>query len=157
MIADAIKISIEKLIKPFEGYHKALPDGRCQAYPDPGSGGNPWTIGYGSTGPNIVPGTIWTKDQAELDLLKKVAFFTKGVVELSPEIVLESSNKLAALISFCYNCGLGNYKISRLRLRVNEKEWEEAAEMILLWNKAAGKVMSGLTKRRKAESLLLLL
>jgi GH24 family phage-related lysozyme (muramidase) len=37
------------------------PDGRFDAYPDPATGGAPWTIGWGSTGPDITKGTVWTK------------------------------------------------------------------------------------------------
>ena len=45
---EAIEIAINVLIKPFEGYAKRLPNGDCCAYPDPGTGGDPWTIGYGA-------------------------------------------------------------------------------------------------------------
>ena len=41
-LSEAIKIATESLIKPFEGYHKRLPDGGCKAYPDPGTGGHPY-------------------------------------------------------------------------------------------------------------------
>ena len=49
MIEDAIKICADALVKPFEGYAKRLPNGDCTAYPDPATGGDPWTIGYGCT------------------------------------------------------------------------------------------------------------
>ena len=57
-----------KLIGDFEGYARKLPNGDCEAYPDPGTGGAPWTIGYGATtdfdGKPIKPGTRWTHKQA---------------------------------------------------------------------------------------------
>ena len=152
---EAIVLSCNALVKPFEGYHKRLPDGGCQAYPDPGTGAEPWTIGYGSTGPGIVPGTIWTAAQAESALQADLMRFATGVANLSPNIVKEPARRFAALISFAYNCGLGNYRISTLRKRVIASDWDGAATEILKWNKAAGRVLPGLTRRRQAESMLL--
>jgi len=151
---EAIKIAREALVKPFEGYHKRLPDGGCKAYPDPGTGGHPWTIGYGSTGPEITPETVWTHQQAEAALDEHLEYFNKGLLKLSPKVI-NYPRRQAALISFCYNCGLRNYQISTLRKMVNEERWDEAATEILKWNKAAGRVLRGLTIRRQAEAMLL--
>lgn len=79
-------------LKRHEGYAKRLPDGRCEAYPDPLSplakalalpvskraanwqsySGSPWTIGYGHTGLEVRPGTIWTQAEADAVLLKDI-------------------------------------------------------------------------------------
>ena len=155
MISDAITLAKNSLIKPWEGYHRRLPDGGCVAYADPGTGGEPWTIGWGSTGPGIVEGTIWTALQAEEALDKHLLYFASGVLSLSPGLVAEPPRRLAAIISFAYNCGLGNYRISRLRKRVDAKDWDGACEQILRWNKAAGRVLKGLTRRREAEAAFL--
>lgn len=155
-IEEAISIATETLIKPFEGYALKLPDGSCGAYPDPGSGGAPWTIGYGSTGPDITRGTIWTKEQAEERLIEHVASFTSGVLALSPNLATTLPRRLAAIISFAYNCGLRNYRISTLRKRVNEEDWERAAKEIKRWNKAGGRILRGLIRRREAEAALLI-
>lgn len=155
MYKDAQCLAKEALIKPFEGYHRRLPDGGCVAYPDPGTGDDPWTIGWGSTGPGITKGTVWTLQQAEQALEAHIQKFTLGVLALSPGLVNEPSRRLAAIISFAYNCGLGNYRISRLRKRIDAKDWGGAAEQILKWNKAAGRVLPGLTRRRQAEALFL--
>lgn len=76
-----------------EGYALKLPDGRCQAYPDPRSqlaialrqamkdrpanwrsfSGSPWTIGYGHTGPDVFPGVVWTPEEAAVSLDHDVA------------------------------------------------------------------------------------
>lgn len=155
MIQDAIQICANALVKPFEGYARRLPNGDCTAYPDPATGGDPWTIGYGCTGQNIRVGTVWTVQQAEQELDKHLMQFAAGVLKLSPELVQEPPRRLAALISFAYNCGLGNYRISTLRKRVNAKDWAGAQEEIVKWDKAAGRVMRGLTLRRQAEAKLL--
>ena len=155
MIQEALRIAKEALIKPFEGYHRKLPDGSCKAYPDPGTGAEPWTIGWGSTGKDINPDTVWTQDYAEERLNQEVNHFVKLALQMSPVLANAEPSKLAAITSFVYNCGPGNYRISTLRRRVNEQNWEEARKEILKWNKAAGRVLKGLTIRRTAESRLL--
>lgn len=152
---EAIKIAKDLLIKPFEGYAKRLPNGDCEAYPDPGTKGDPWTIGYGSTGPNIRKGTIWTHEQAEKGLDEHMEYFYQGVVRLCPNLLRSTPSRLAAIISFAYNVGLGNLRISTLRKRVLAEDWKGAQEEIVKWNKAAGRVLNGLTRRRQAEALLL--
>lgn len=152
MISDAITLAKNSLVKPWEGYHRKLPDGRCMAYPDPGSGADPWTIGWGSTGPGIASGSIWTEAQAEEALDKHLLYFASGVLSLSPGLAKEPPRRLAAIISFAYNCGLRNYRISTLRKRVDAKDWLGAAEQILRWNKAGGRVLRGLTRRRGVEA-----
>ena len=154
MISEALRLARDVLIKPFEGYHKKLPDGGCTAYPDPGSGDKPWTIGWGSTH-GVKPGDIWTEAKAEQELDKELALCAAGLLKYSPGLIRALDRRFAALNSFAFNCGLGNYRISTLRKRVNEEDWEGAAEEILKWNKAAGRVMRGLTRRRKAEAVLL--
>ena len=155
MISSAIQLSRDQLVKPFEGYHKRLRGGECEAYPDPGTGGHPWTIGWGSTGPGIGPGVIWTEQRAQDALDKHLLYFATGLLKLSPRLVNATDARIAALISFCYNCGLGNYRISTLKKRVDAGDWVGASTEILKWNKAAGRVMKGLTRRRQAESALL--
>lgn len=152
---EAIQLATEGLIKPFEGYHKKLPDGGCMAYPDPGTGAEPWTIGWGSTGPDVRPSTVWSREAAQLRLEREVLHFAVETLRLSPGLKAELPRRFAAIISFCYNCGTGNYRISTLRKRVNAKDWAGAQTEIVKWNKAAGRVLRGLTIRRTAEAKLL--
>ncbi len=154
-ISTAIQTAIDALIRPFEGYHRRLPDGGCAAYPDPATKAEPWTIGYGTTGPDIAPDTRWTHDQALAALRSEATQKALGVLKLSPSLATEPDRRIAALTSFAYNCGLGNYRISTLRRRVNQGDWPEAAREIVKWNKAAGRVMAGLTRRRAAEAVFL--
>ena len=156
MISDAVRIAVDALIKPFEGYHRRLENGDCIAYADPATGGHPWTIGWGSTGAGITPVTVWSVGQASDALDRHVRYFVTGLLRLSPALAYADDRRLAALISFAYNCGLGNYRISTLKKRVDAGDWEGAAAEILRWNKAAGRVLPGLTRRRKAESAFLL-
>ena len=156
MTHPAVALAADLLVKPFEGYHRKLPDGSCAAYPDPGTGAEPWTIGWGCTGPDVKKDTVWTQQKAEIELKKHLEKFYLGLINLSPVLSKAPHRKSAALISFAYNCGLGNYRISTLKKRVDAENWVSASEEILKWNKAAGRVLPGLTRRRKAEALLLI-
>jgi lysozyme len=60
------------------------------------------------------------------------------------------------LVSFAFNVGLGNLQRSTIRIKANRGEWEAAADAFLLWNKAGGKVLPGLDKRRKDERAMFL-
>lgn len=154
------QLCIDQLLVPFEGYAKKLPNGDCMAYPDPGTGGAPYTIGYGSTydenGTPVQPGDIWTHEKAVMVKAITLNKFLNALMGLSPSIFEENPEKIAAILSFIYNCGTGNYRVSTLKRKVNEKEWEDAASELLKWNKAAGRVLRGLTIRRQAEAKLLL-
>ena len=152
---EAKKLAKDVLIKPFEGLAKLLPDGTVTAYPDPGTRGHPWTIGWGATGPDIQPGTIWTIEQCEDALDHHIIYFYVGLCKLSPTFPNASPRRIAAVTSWAYNCGLGNYRVSTFKKRVDSGDWAGAAEQCLLWNKAAGRVLSGLTRRRAAEAALM--
>ena len=155
MISDAIRLASDALVKPFEGYAKRLSDGSCGAYPDPATHGAPWTIGWGCTGNDITPDTVWSKGKAQEELEKHLLYFTSKAIRMSPSLITSGDRRLAAIISFTYNCGLGNYRISTLKKRVDAQDWDGACEEIVKWNKASGRVLVGLTRRRLAESALL--
>ena len=67
-----------------------------------------------------------------------------------------NDNQFAALVSFTYNLGIGSLKQSTLLRCTNVYNWPDAANAFLLWNKAGGVVVPGLTRRRQAESTLYL-
>jgi len=131
-----------KLIKKWEGC-------RLTAYPDPATGGDPWTIGWGSTGKGIGPGVQWTLEQADDRLARDVGRFMAGVralLRVEPE-----PNELGAMTSLAYNIGLGNFRSSTLLRKFNAGDKAGAAAEFGKWNRAAGKVMKGLTNRRADE------
>lgn len=160
------KICTEEFLIPFESYHKKLPNGDCIAYADPSTvndpikKGEPWTIGYGSTfdefGVKVRQGDIWTHEKALRAKQAALNLFLSALLQLSPKLVLEPSRRVAAVLSFIYNCGTENYRVSTFRKKVNEGNWQEAAEQTKLWNKANGKVLLGLTRRRQAEAMAIL-
>jgi len=130
------------LIKSFEGLE-------LKAYKD---SVGVLTIGYGSTGNHVFAGQSITEAQAE-DLLKSdLLRFEKGVSAVVT--VPLTQNQFDALISFSFNLGLGNLKSSTLLKKLNAKDYTGAANEFTRWNKAGGKVLSGLTRRREAEKNL---
>ena len=129
------------LIKQFEGYSS-------RAYPDPATGGAPWTIGYGTT-KGVKPGMVITAQQAEKMLRDDVAKFESGVSSLITAPTTQG--QFDAMVSLAYNIGLGNFGKSTLLKKHNARCYTCAADQFRVWNRAAGKVMNGLTKRRAAE------
>ena len=134
------------LIKTFEGL-------RLQAYPDPATGADPWTIGYGATR-GVTKGMAITVDQAERMLRNDVARFEPELERLLKVTV--SQNQWDALMSFVYNLGAANLASSTLLKLLNKGDIAGAAAQFPRWNKAAGREMAGLTKRRAAEQSLFL-
>lgn len=142
------------LIKEFEGCHKVRPDGMIEAYPDPASGGDPWTIGWGSTGPGIRKGTVWTQEQADTRFAEHVAEFGEKVAKLVEGGAATSQQEFDAMVSLAYNVGVGNLASSTLLKLHKAGNKAGAADQFGRWNKAAGRVMAGLTRRRAAEAKL---
>lgn len=132
------------LIKSFEGL-------KLKAYKD---SVGVLTIGYGSTGPHVTVGMTITESQAETLLKKDLGRFEKGVNDLVT--VPLNQNQFDALVSFSFNLGLGNLKSSTLLRKLNSLDFTGAANEFPRWDKAGGKVLKGLTRRRLAEKELFL-
>jgi GH24 family phage-related lysozyme (muramidase) len=131
-----------KLVQEFEGCAKKRSDGTIEAYPDPASGGDPWTIGWGSTGPDIRKGVVWTQKQCD-------DRFTSHLGDTPT-----TQHQFDAMVSFAYNLGPGNLASSTLLKKHKARDFAGAAAEFAKWNKAGGKVMAGLTRRRAAEAAL---
>ena len=154
------QVCTELLLVPFEGYHTKLANGSCTAYPDPGPNGLPVTIGYGSTynedGSLIQLGDVWTHAHSvymkSIELNKALG----NLMIYSPKLFNEPASRIAAVLSWIYNCGIGNYRVSTFKKKIDACEWEDAAEQCKKWDKAKGKVLRGLTRRRAAEANLII-
>jgi lysozyme len=125
------------------------------AYPDPATGDEPWTIGYGSTGPGIFPGLIWTQDQAYADLIHRLTYEFAPGVQKSVTVEL-SAQQMAACVDLAYNIGVTAFSGSTLVSLLNQGYPRGAADQFLVWDKSNGQVMQGLLNRRKAERALFL-
>jgi GH24 family phage-related lysozyme (muramidase) len=141
------------LIKRFEGCARIRPDGKVEAYPDPGTGGAPWTIGWGSTGPGISPGTVWTQKQCDDRLDADLVRYAEGVAKaLGSSIASTSQAQFDALVSFHYNTGaIGRATLTRLH---RAGDFNAAAAEFGRWKHAGGRVLRGLVVRREAEEAL---
>lgn len=138
-----------ELIKEFEGL-------RLNAYRDPVG---VLTIGYGYTndagfGPGVSPGDVWTAQQAE-DMLREGVMRFAGNIQ--PHFAIKPNpDQFGAFVSLAYNIGWQSFIKSTALKRWNAGDVRGAAEAVTWWNKAGGKVLRGLTRRREAEAALIL-
>lgn len=91
------------------------------------------------------------KETAELWLQDEIGKLLPAVLSASPGLILYPA-RLGAILSFCYNLGIGRYRASTLRKRVNAHDWEGARQQIKRWVRGGGKVLNGLVRRRTAEA-----
>lgn len=129
---------------------------QLSAYPDPATGGKPFTIGFGTTiypsGVAVKPGDFCTKEQAKQYMQHDLAKFEKAVSD-SVRVQL-NQGQFDALVSFTYNLGPANLRSSTLLRKLNAGDYAGASKEFSRWNRANGKVMRGLTRRRAAEQCL---
>ncbi len=116
-----------------------------------------WTIGYGNTfyedKTPVKNGDVITFDTARSLFNGILSEFETKVKTLVKSNL--NDNQFSALVSFAYNCGVGNLKSSTLLKKVNFNPLDPAIkDEFLKWNKSNGKVLNGLTSRRNAEAKL---
>jgi lysozyme len=153
----------EELCRRFEGLHRVGSDGLIYPYVCPA--GFP-TQGYGTVfrpdGRKVTmddpPITRQVAEQwLKVDLLNTYA---PGVVRQCPillTLALTQNDwaKFNAIVDFAYNLGVGRLQTSTLRRKINAQDWGGAVEQLLLWNKAGGRILLGLERRRQAEAVLM--
>ena len=155
----AISVAGIALIKRFEGCARLRTDGTVAAYPDPGTGGEPWTIGWGATGRDHVhggrigPQTVWTQAQCDDRLVHDLARYAADVARALGNAP-RTQAQFDALVSFHYNTGA----IARATLTQKHVagDYQGAAREFARWNRAGGRVLKGLVRRRAAEAELYL-
>ena len=138
-----MKISLEglSLIKKFEGCK--LVAYKCSA--------GVWTIGQGHT-TGVKEGDVCTQEEAE-KLLRGDIFKFEEYVQDSVKVDLDQS-QFDALVAWTFNLGPGNLRSSTMLKKLNNGEYESVPFEMRRWNKAGGKTLDGLIRRRQAESLL---
>jgi len=134
-----------KLMHDFEGC-------RLQAYADPGSDdGHPWTIGWGSTGPGIAKGVVWTQQQADDRFAADLAKFAAKIRDVLGG-AKTTGPQFDAMVSLAYNIGVGAFSKSTVLRKHRAGDYPGAQAAFAMWNKNDGAVMAGLTRRRAAEA-----
>lgn len=140
-----------ELIKKFEGI-------RLDAYPDPGTGGEPFTIGYGITSAaglgEIRKGMTITQAQADEWLVAALVKYEAAVLRHLKRV--PSQAQFDAMTSLCFNIGESAFSKSTVVKKFNAGDIEGAANAFANWRMAGGKVMQGLVNRRAAERALFL-
>lgn len=126
---------------------------RLKAYPDPATGGEPWTIGVGHTG-GVRPGDVITREQSDAFLRADLAHCASAIRRLVR--VPLTQGQFDALCSFIFNVGEGAFAKSTLLRLLNLRDYDRAADEFLKWRMAAGRVLPGLVKRRVSERKLFL-
>jgi lysozyme len=129
------------LIKQFEGF-------RATAYKCPA---DVLTIGYGFT-KGVKQGDKMTLAFAEGRLIKELEEY-EACVDKAVKVNI-TANQFSALVCFVFNIGCGAFTKSTLLKKLNAGDKAGASLEFLRWNKAGGKVLAGLTKRRNAEMQL---
>lgn len=137
------------LIKSFEGY-------RTRPYRCPAG---IWTVGYGCTfypdGRPVGPDDpLVNQEQADALLVNTLITFEDAVTKLVDVPLLQC--QFDALVSFAFNCGIGNFRNSTLLRKINQDDFENASSEFARWNQGGGQVLPGLVRRRNAEKLLFL-
>lgn len=128
------------LVKQFEGFE-------AKAYKCPAG---VWTIGYGHT-LNVRPNDVITEAQASALLEEELQDYAAKVAKIVPSA---NQNQFDAMVSFAYNLGVNALGTSTLLKKHLAGDFKGAQAEFLRWDKAAGKVLAGLTKRRQHESAL---
>ena len=128
-----------ELIKHFEGCE-------LEAYKCPAG---VWTIGYGHT-KGVEEGDVWSESHADHMLEVELEEY-ENYVNTAVEVPL-SQNQFDALVSWVYNLGPTNFNSSTMLKVLNAGDYSEVGNQMLRWNKAGGKVLEGLTRRRQAEA-----
>ncbi|MEH2124297.1 glycoside hydrolase family protein [Nostoc sp.] len=132
-----------RLLQSFEGLY-------LNAYLDPV---NVWTIGWGAT-EGVHQGMVITKAEAEEMLKKELSKFEAAVANAVK--VQINDNQHSALVCFSYNVGVRALSDSTLLKLLNQGKYQEAADQFLVWDKAGGQALLGLSRRRRAERSLFL-
>ncbi len=94
----------------------------------------------------------WSEEEVDKLLAKDVARFERGLARYLP--IRLSQNEYDAILSFCFNLGLGTFQRSTLRQALLRGDKITAIQSLLKYNKAGGKVLKGLDNRRKDEAAL---
>ena len=130
-----------ELIKKFEGCK--LKSYKCPA--------GVWTIGYGHT-EDVKEGDIVSPQEADKLLRADVFKFEEYVAD--NVMVNLTQNQFDALVAWTFNLGVGNLRNSTMLKKLNNADYTSVPFEMKRWNKAGGKTLDGLVRRRQAESLL---
>ena len=111
-----------------------------------------WTIGWGHTGDDVGPDTVWTQEEADAEFLNDIAWVENCVNKAVTAQLTQ--NEFDALCSLCFNIGCPKFQTSTLVKLLNQHNFDAAEQEFRRWDKQKGQVLAGLTKRRAEEARL---
>jgi len=140
------------LAKRFEGFHRVPRSDPGRAHPYVCPAGY-WTIGYGHLcDPKHPP---ITEAEAEAYLAQDLKVALAATLRYCPVLATEPEGRLAAIVGFTFNLGVGRLQTSTLRRRVNQQDWNAVGAELRRWVYGGGKVLPGLVVRRQTEAALI--
>lgn len=110
-----------------------------------------WTIGYGHTGPEVGPGVVWTKEQCDDALSRRLADEFEPAVEEVCGDVPTTQGQFDAMVSLAYNIGVGGFERSEVAKLHRQHAYEQAADAFEHWDHVNGRVNEALHQRRVEE------
>lgn len=137
----AVALMTVSLVGSFEGL-------RQHAYPDPATLGQPWTVCYGET-EGVKPGDYHTIQECKSMLQSSLTKYAVGIESCVKKPMTDKRE--VALISFAYNVGVSRACASSVVSQINAGNIQAGCDALLKYNRAAGIVFPGLTRRRQKE------
>ena len=141
-----------ELAKRFEGFHRVPKNDPSRAYPYVCPAGY-WTIGWGHLCDQNHPPV--SEGEADAYLAADLITALNATLRHCPVLATEPEGRLAAIVDFTFNLGVGRLQTSTLRRRVNQRDWIAAGQELRRWIYGGGRVLAGLCARRRAEVDLL--
>lgn len=136
-------LAISAFVAPFEGL-------RTEAYLDRIARPPVWTVCFGETR-GVQRGDSYTPEECRQQLLAALLEYQAGLHACLPSLDELPETRQVALVSWTYNVGIGAACGSTLVRKANRGEWPFACDELLRWNRAGGREVLGLTRRRQAE------
>ena len=142
-----------EVAKRFEGFERQVKRGiEIAAVPYVCPAGF-WTIGYGHL--CAQDHSPITQDEAEAYLAQDLVKALRATLRYCPVLATEPEGRLAAIVDFTFNLGVGRLQTSTLRRRINQREWSATERELRRWVYGGGRVLPGLVIRREAEAALM--
>lgn len=127
---------------------------RQKAYPDPATRGPPWTVCFGHTGPEVTPGYYASIQECKNILISDMDKTGDKIEVCVPALISAPPERYVAALSLAFNIGTGAFCRSSIADNLNRGRVQEACDAFLKYNRAAGIVFPGLTRRREQERRL---
>lgn len=154
--AQVKEFCVNNFLLKFEGTGPMDKKGNFLAYKDAvGVVTIAWGITTDESNKPILMGAVWSEDRARKRKEAILDDFLNRLLQASPVLENQPVKRVAAVLSWVYNLGIGNYLKSTFKKKIDIQAWGDAYVECKKWDKAGGKVLKGLTRRREVEAVLI--